>query len=80
RLIGHDLYVTLEPCPMCAGAIAAARINRLYFGATDPKSGGVLHGARVFDHAQCHHKPEIYDGIAADACEALLKDFFASRR
>ncbi|MEL7396865.1 MAG: nucleoside deaminase [Pseudomonadota bacterium] len=80
RLIGHDLYVTLEPCPMCAGAIAAARINRLYFGAADPKSGGVLHGARVFEHPQCHHSPEVYDGIAAEACEALLKDFFASRR
>ncbi len=80
RLIGHDLYVTLEPCPMCAGAIAAARINRLYFGAADPKSGGVLHGARVFEHPQCHHSPEVYDGIAAEECEALLKAFFADRR
>ncbi|MEM7731453.1 MAG: nucleoside deaminase [Pseudomonadota bacterium] len=80
RLTGHDLYVTLEPCPMCAGAISAARINRLYFGASDPKSGGVLHGARVFDHPQCHHAPEVYDGIAGDACEALLKSFFAERR
>ena len=80
RLIGHDLYVTLAPCPMCAGAIAAARINRLYFGAADPKSGGVLHGARVFEHPQCHHSPEVYDGIAAEECEALLKAFFADRR
>lgn len=80
RLLDHDLYVTLEPCPMCAGAISWARINRLYIGAVDPKSGGVLHGARVFDHPQCHHKPDIYDGIAAEACETLLKDFFAARR
>lgn len=80
RLTGHDLYVTLEPCPMCAGAIASARIKRLYFGASDPKSGGVLHGARVFNHAQCHHAPEIYDGLAAEACEELLKAFFAERR
>ncbi|MEM1040983.1 MAG: nucleoside deaminase [Pseudomonadota bacterium] len=80
RLTGYDLYVTLEPCPMCAGAISAARINRLYIGASDPKSGGVLHGARVFERPQCHHRPEIYDGIAADACQAVLKDFFAARR
>ncbi|MEO0750819.1 MAG: nucleoside deaminase [Pseudomonadota bacterium] len=80
RLLDHDLYVTLEPCAMCAGAIAAARIKRLYFGASDPKSGGVLHGARVFDHPQCHHAPEVYDGISAAACEALLKEFFARRR
>lgn len=80
RLLDHDLYVTLEPCAMCAGAIAAARIKRLYFGASDPKSGGVLHGARVFDHPQCHHAPEVYDGISATACEALLKEFFARRR
>lgn len=80
RLPGHDLYVTLEPCPICAGTIAAARIARLYFGASDPKSGGTLHGAKVFSHPQCHHSPEIYDGINAEAAEALLKDFFASRR
>lgn len=80
RLVGHDLYVTLEPCAMCAGVIAAARIRRVYFGASDPKSGGVLHGAQVFSHAQTHHAPEVYDGIAADASEALLKDFFAARR
>lgn len=80
RLIGHDLYVTLEPCPICAGAIAAARIARLYYGAADPKSGGVAHGARVFSHPQCHHAPDVYDGINAGPAEALLKDFFAARR
>lgn len=80
RLTDHDLYVTLEPCPMCAGAISWARIRRLYFGASDPKSGGVLHGARVYDHPQCHHAPEVYDGIAAEECEALLKRFFAEKR
>ncbi len=80
RLIGHDLYVTLEPCPMCAAAIAAARIERLYYGADDPKSGGVAHGARVFSHPQCHHVPDVYDGIGAEAAAALLRDFFAERR
>lgn len=80
RLVGHDLYVTLEPCPMCAAAISAARIGRLYYGAADPKSGGVAVGARVFSHPQCHHAPEVYDGIAAAEAEALLKDFFAGRR
>ena len=80
RLTGHDLYVTLEPCPMCAAAVSAARIGRLYYGASDPKSGGVAHGARVFLHAQCHHVPEVYDGIAADDAERLMKDFFAARR
>ena len=80
RLIGHDLYVTLEPCPICAGAISAARIARLYYAASDPKSGGVAHGARVFSHPQCHHRPEVYDGIAATEAEALLKAFFAGKR
>ena len=80
RLAGADLYVTLEPCPMCAGAISAARIARLYYGAADPKSGGVAAGARVFSHPQCHHVPEIYDGIAAAESEALLKAFFTDRR
>ena len=80
RLGGHDLYVTLEPCPMCAAAISAARIGRLYYGAADPKSGGVAVGARVFSHPQCHHVPEVYDGIGAGEAEALLKDFFALRR
>jgi tRNA(adenine34) deaminase len=80
RLTGHDLYVTLEPCPMCAAAISAARIRRLYFAAADPKSGGVVHGPRVFAHPQAHHRPEVYDGMASDAAAALLRDFFARRR
>ena len=80
RLEGHALYVTLEPCPMCAAAIGFARIRRLYYGASDPKSGGVAHGARVYAHAQCHHAPEIYDGIRGEEAAALLRDFFAARR
>lgn len=80
RLVGADLYVTLEPCPMCAAAISAARVARLYYGAADPKSGGVAVGARVFSHPQCHHVPEVYDGIAGAEAEALLKAFFADRR
>ena len=80
RLVGADIHVTLEPCPICAGAISAARLARLYYGAADPKSGGVAFGARVFSHPQCHHVPEIYDGIGAAEAEGLLKGFFASRR
>lgn len=80
RLSGCDLYVTLEPCAMCAGAIANARIARLFIGALDPKSGGTIHGARVFDHPQTHHKPEIYDGFEADRAESLLKAFFSDIR
>ena len=80
RLADHDLYVTLEPCAMCATAISAARIRRLYYGATDPKSGGVEHGARVFTHPQAHHVPEVYDGIGAREAAELLKSFFAARR
>lgn len=80
RLPGHALYVTLEPCAMCAAAIAAARISRLCYGAADPKSGGVAHGARVFNHPQTHHTPEIIDGLAAPEAEALLKSFFTPRR
>ena len=80
RLPGHDLYVTLEPCPMCAAAISFARIARLYYGAEDPKSGGVAHGARVFSHPQCHHAPEVYDGIGSQEAGRLLRDFFSGRR
>ncbi|MFB9148138.1 nucleoside deaminase [Roseovarius ramblicola] len=80
RLPGHALYVTLEPCAMCAAAISAARIERLCYGADDPKSGGVAHGARVFSHPQCHHRPEIHDAIGATQAEALLTGFFAARR
>ncbi len=80
RLVGYHLYVTLEPCPMCAAAIAFARIGRLYYGASDPKSGGVAHGARVFDHAQTHHVPEVYDGLAEAESADLLRRFFADRR
>lgn len=80
RLPGHDIYVTLEPCPMCAAAISFARVARLYYAAADPKSGGVAQGARVFSHPQCHHAPEIYDGIGGAEAELLLKQFFAARR
>jgi tRNA(Arg) A34 adenosine deaminase TadA len=80
RLPGHTLHVTLEPCAMCAAAIAAARIARLVYGASDPKSGGVAHGARVFSHPQAHHAPDVVAGIAEDEAAALLKGFFAARR
>jgi cytidine deaminase len=80
RLTGCDLYVTLEPCPMCAGAISLARIRRLYYGAADPKTGGVDHGPRVFAHPTCHHVPEVYGGIAEAECAALLRQFFQARR
>ena len=80
KLVGCDLYVTLEPCPMCAAAISLARIRRLYFGAYDPKSGGVEHGARVFDHATCHHKPEVIGGLVETEAGVLLADFFRARR
>ncbi|MHC8510130.1 MAG: nucleoside deaminase [Rhodospirillales bacterium] len=75
-----DLYVTLEPCAMCAGAIAWARVRRLYFGAYDPKSGGVEHGARVFDHPTCHHRPEIIGGLEEARAADLLRAFFQERR
>lgn len=80
RLIGCTLTVTLEPCAMCAAAIAAARVERLVYGASDPKSGGVEQGARVFSHAQAHHRPEVISGVAEAECAALLKHFFAARR
>ena len=80
RLTGCDLYVTLEPCPMCAAAISNARIALLYYAAADPKSGGVAQGPRIFTHPQCHHRPDIYDGISATAAEQLLRDFFAAKR
>lgn len=80
RLEGCDLWVTLEPCAMCAGAIAHARIGRLYYGASDPKGGGVEHGARVFDQPQCLHRPEVYGGIGESEAVALLREFFGRRR
>ncbi len=80
RLDGADLYVTLEPCPMCAAAISFARIRRLYFGAADPKGGGVEHGPRIFSQPTCHHAPEVYGGIEEVAAAALLRSFFAPRR
>lgn len=80
RLTGCDLWVTLEPCPACAGAIAAARLSRLYYAASDPKSGGVAQGPRVFEHPQAHWRPEIYSGLQEADAAALLKSFFATRR
>jgi tRNA(Arg) A34 adenosine deaminase TadA len=80
RLAGCDLYVSLEPCPMCAAAISLARIRRLYFGAYDAKGGGVEHGPRIFSQATCHHAPKVYGGIEEAAAGELLKDFFAARR
>lgn len=80
RLEGCDLYVTLEPCPMCAAALAHARIRRLYFAAYDPKGGGVEHGARVYDHSTCHHRPEIYGGLRESEAAEMLRTFFRDRR
>ncbi|MBK1698670.1 nucleoside deaminase [Rhodovibrio salinarum] len=86
RALGHkwledcDLYVTLEPCAMCAAALALSRIRRVYFGAYDPKGGGVEHGARVFDQPQCNWRPEVIGGLDERACAALLEDFFRTRR
>lgn len=80
RLESADLYVTLEPCPMCAAAISFARIRRLYFGALDPKGGGVEHGARIFTQSTCHHAPQVYGGIEETRSGDLLRHFFASRR
>jgi tRNA(Arg) A34 adenosine deaminase TadA len=80
RLTGCDLYVTLEPCPMCAQALAFARVRRLYYGASDPKGGGVEHGPRIFAQPTCHHRPEVYGGIEEAQAGALLKAFFQTRR
>jgi tRNA(adenine34) deaminase len=80
RLTDCDLYVTLEPCTMCAAAISFARVRRLYFGAADPKGGAVENGVRFFESPTCHHKPEVYGGIGESECAALLKDFFQARR
>jgi len=80
RLTGADLYVTLEPCPMCAQAIAFARLRRLYFGAYDPKGGGVEHGPRIFEQPTCHHRPELVGGLDERRCGALLQGFFQQRR
>ena len=80
RLDGCDLWVTLEPCAMCAGAIALARVARLYFGAGDPKGGAVLHGARLFAQPTCHHAPEVYPGIGESEASEMLKAFFRERR
>lgn len=80
RIGACDLYVTLEPCPMCATAISFARIRRLYYGAADPKSGGIEHGPRIFSQPTCHHAPEIYPGIGEARAAALLRDFFSGRR
>ncbi len=80
RLIGCDLYVTLEPCPMCAGAISFARLRRLYFGAGDPKGGAVEHGVRLYASPTCHHAPEVYSGIGERAAADLLRGFFRDRR
>ena len=80
RLPDADLYVTLEPCPMCAMAISSARIARVYYGAADPKSGGVEQGPRIFSHNQCHHKPEVYGGINEAEAGDILRAFFEARR
>jgi tRNA(adenine34) deaminase len=80
RLVGCDLLVTLEPCPMCAVAASLFRVRRVVFGAYDPKGGGVEHGARVFDASSCHHRPEVVGGVRESEAAALLRDFFAARR
>ena len=80
RLVDCDLYVTLEPCPMCAQAISFARIRRLYWGAADAKGGGIEHGPRIFDQPTCHHKPELYPGLSEGEAGELLRAFFRERR
>ena len=80
RLVGHDLYVTLEPCPMCAGAISFSRIRRLYFGATDEKGGAVVSGVRLYSSPTCHHAPDVYPGLGEVEAQAMLRTFFRERR
>jgi tRNA(adenine34) deaminase len=80
RLVGMVLYVTLEPCPMCAGAISLARVARLVYGAADPKAGGVAHGAKVFSHRTCHHKPSVEGPVGPEDCGEILREFFRARR
>ncbi len=80
RLVEADLYVTLEPCPMCAAAISLARLRRVYFGAYDPKGGGIEHGARIFERSTCHHRPEVVGGLREIEAAGLLQDFFRARR
>ncbi len=80
RLETCDLYVTLEPCPMCATAISFARLRRVYYGAPDPKGGGVEHGPRIFTQKTCHHRPEVYSGIEEETAASLLREFFRERR
>lgn len=80
RLVGCDLHVTLEPCAMCAAAISFARIRRLYYGASDPKGGGVEHGGRFYEQPTCHHAPEVYSGFRESEAAAILRDFFRERR
>ena len=80
RLYECDLYVTLEPCPMCAGATSFARVRRLYYGASDPKSGAVESGVRFYSHTTCHHKPDVYSGILESECSQVLKKFFSNKR
>ncbi len=78
--VGGELYVTLEPCPMCAAALSFARIERIFFGAFDPKGGGIDHGPRIFDHPTCHHRPQVFGGMSEQACAELLTGFFKERR
>lgn len=80
RLLGADLYVTLEPCPMCATALSFARIRRIFFGAFDPKGGGIDHGPRIFDQTSCHHRPEVCGGLYEETCSILLTEFFRAKR
>ena len=77
---GGDLYVTLEPCPMCAAALSFARVERVFFGAFDPKGGGIDHGPRIFDQPTCHHRPQVFGGMSEQICSELLTEFFKERR